>query len=61
MIVPGKKVKISLNIDKNVLKTLDEEIKIHFKNEYNRLQRSRMIEHILIHFINSMKAKRQPN
>lgn len=46
MIIPGKKIKISLNVDRNVLKRLDEEIKIYFKDEYTRLQRSRMIEYI---------------
>lgn len=55
MIIPGKKIKISLNVDKNVLKRLDEEIKIYFKDEYSRLQRSRMIEYILIHFLNRKK------
>lgn len=58
MIVPGKKVKISLNLDKNILKQLDEEIKIHFKDEYNRLQRSRMVEFILSKFLERMSAKR---
>lgn len=52
MIIPGKKKKISLNIDWNVLNKLDTEIKNHFKNEYNRLQRSKMIEFIIIHFLN---------
>ena len=51
MIVPGKKVKISLNLDRNLLKQLDEEIKIHFKDEYSRLQRSRMVEFILSKFL----------
>jgi metal-responsive CopG/Arc/MetJ family transcriptional regulator len=59
MIIPGKKVKISLNIDKNVLIRLDDEIKNYFKNDYNRLQRSRMIEHILLRFLDRMQ-KKQP-
>lgn len=52
MIIPWKKKKISLNIDWNVLIRLDEEIKKYFKDEYNRLQRSKMIEFIIIHFLN---------
>ncbi len=55
--LPGKKLKISLNIDKNVLLKLDEEIKKYFKDEYNRLQRSKMIEYILIKFLERV-AKR---
>jgi metal-responsive CopG/Arc/MetJ family transcriptional regulator len=51
MMVPGKKIKVSLNIDKNILNKLDEEIKNHFKDEYSRLQRSRMIEFIISKFL----------
>ena len=58
--LPGKKLKISLNIDKNVLSKLDEEIKKYFKDEYNRLQRSKMIEYILIKFLDRMQQKNKP-
>ena len=57
MIVPGKKKKISLNIDRNILKQLDTEIKNHFKDEYNRLQRSKMIEYILAKFLERMSKR----
>lgn len=58
--LPGKKKKISLNLDWNVLIKLDEEIKKYFKNEYNRLQRSKMIEYILIKFLDRMQQKNKP-
>lgn len=60
MIIPGKKKKISLNIDWNVITKLDEEIKKYFKDEYNRLQRSKMIEYILIKFLDRMQQKNKP-
>lgn len=58
--LPGKKKKISLNIDWNVIIKLDEEIKKYFKDEYNRLQRSKMIEYILIKFLDRMQNKNKP-
>lgn len=58
--LPGRKKKISLNIDWNVLSKLDEEIKKYFKDEYNRLQRSRMIEYILIKFLERVQPKNKP-
>ncbi len=58
--LPGKKKKISLNIDWNILIKLDEEIKKYFKDEYNRLQRSKMIEYILIKFLDRMQNKNKP-
>ncbi len=58
--VPGKKIKVSLNIDKNILNKLDEEIKNHFKDEYSRLQRSRMIEFIISKFLERWQVKKQP-
>lgn len=58
--LPGKKKKISLNIDWNVLIRLDDEIKKYFKSEYNRLQRSKMIEYILIRFLDRTQSKNTP-
>lgn len=53
----GKKKKISLNISEDILAEFDKEVKEYFKGEYSRVQRSKMIEHILVKFIENIKQK----